>query len=993
MKGKKSRSFCESTLIMVSPCAKTLQPPTTVEVGLSAQSSSFVSEGGGDSHPLGIASFLLPQIPTDDDHCTDSWSPNHLNELLDNDTARVLNKVRRISTVSDLSSELREYEQFDGIDWGERHHLRKMQDLRALMRRLFSSLDEAQGIQQEMVMKKKSRRNGLFRLAYDLVHHRIFSAVTMVLIVYALFGPDLAALHGHVAQHNLPLAIVNTLVMLSFALEGALMSWVVEGYLCSGRFWVDAFATASMIGDTWIMHELVDTDVAAAGKGSRLVRLMRMTRGSRIMRLLRLARTMQVVRLVPRLQKIIGNSTQDLALLVFHKRMFHCFLYLDTSGNGILDEDATQYLDMAIRMEFPPPDGVTDPESNDTTFGARTSRWYAEFSWSTFLYEICFCFKRRSTVMDFSTEQSEGSFKQVMRELLPRPVGKRALNRCLEDIRSMKECCEALDKIIQRLMLKVIMAVIILIVIMSLLETSPIDLSGLQSLVQLSEMLIVMPGVFSSTEMCSFVERLASENTRLMLLVLNHTLYWDASVCSCCAQASGAPFTAGNLWIADPWRSATDAMKQQNLEFHEYATWCYPNADCDGKILSLALLDAQDSVRDSAASSLLYTVTAVIMLMGFVMLFSHDLHRLANNHLLHPLWDILDDMCATKCLEVVSEPPNANAPGPEDLLRRKRLCEACRDSIPVAEELTQLKKAFERLRSAMRSWCKYVPGILFQQLYESGVEAAIGMARNEVTVLFVDVCDFQDQCRGMPPQEVLSYLGLVLEKICEIVEDWKGTLLEFIGDEVLAVWNAPQPLRNHALKALLAAVEMQERMKEIRPYDVKLHIGVHKASVLAGNIGSRTRIKYGVLGDGVNTCARLKSLNTRFGTAILASGSALEACMEQRFVTRPIGNLVLKGRTQPMMTYEVLGRCELASERLVFGAAKHRKAFDLMGVRCFKEAKILFSEVQSLLESKEVQNLLTDLDEYAVLTDRPSRHLAALCDEYIRNPQIGRAHV
>jgi adenylate cyclase len=306
----------------------------------------------------------------------------------------------------------------------------------------------------------------------------------------------------------------------------------------------------------------------------------------------------------------------------------------------------------------------------------------------------------------------------------------------------------------------------------------------------------------------------------------------------------------------------------------------------------------------------------------------------------------------------------------------------------VAQELRELRASFMNLRSAILSWGKYVPTILLKQLYEAGVEATIGCSRSDVAIFFCDIVNFEDICHESPPRECLEMLAAVLEIIHAVIEANSGTLLEFIGDEVLAIYGAPAKVENQIELAVTAAVEIIKQSHQLE-FNPKLQCSVHRASVLAGNLGSPTRMKYGVMGDGVNLTARLKSLNSRYGTQLLVSGEAMNfAGSQDQFVTRPIGNLVLKGRTTPTPTFEVLSRREDAEQRIAEGAAKHAEAFKLFCEQQFLDAKPLFMEAHDLLSVP---------DGGDGVGDRPSQHMRQLCDKYIEDPPApdfdGREHL
>lgn len=245
----------------------------------------------------------------------------------------------------------------------------------------------------------------------------------------------------------------------------------------------------------------------------------------------------------------------------------------------------------------------------------------------------------------------------------------------------------------------------------------------------------------------------------------------------------------------------------------------------------------------------------------------------------------------------------------------------------------------------MVSWSKYVPIILLKQLLEARVEASIGCSLSKVAVVFIAIHDFKAVCGNMPPQDVLTLMGGVLNGIYHALDNNGGTMLEFIGDEVLAVFNAPMKTLNFEMNAITAALEAQENIHNLGIANVRLECSVHKARVLAGNLGWPTRMKYGVLGDGVNLSARLKSLNTRYNTSLLVRSDALQfQGAQETFLWRTVGHLTLKGRTAPTITSEVMAKQENAPVHLVKAAAKHQQAFHLYLKRHFAAARDLFHD-------------------------------------------------
>jgi adenylate cyclase len=270
----------------------------------------------------------------------------------------------------------------------------------------------------------------------------------------------------------------------------------------------------------------------------------------------------------------------------------------------------------------------------------------------------------------------------------------------------------------------------------------------------------------------------------------------------------------------------------------------------------------------------------------------------------------------------------------------------------------------------------YVPPCVVQRICHAGVEATIGVARCYVTVLFVDLEGFKEACQDIPPGTAIELLAGVLDKIANVIEAHGGTLLEFIADEVLAVFNAPNLLKNHAAAVVAssldihAAVEEELRLSSAHlGNSIHCRCGVNTAPILAGNLGSTQRMKYGLLGDGVNLAARLKGLNSRYGTKTLVNMSVLEegAC-EERFLWRPVDVVAVKGKKEPTTVYEAMPR-DAGFER---GAQLHNTAFKLYQQRRFKQASARFQDAYDAFAADGARS-----------ADRPTQLLRSRCLAYI----------
>jgi len=159
-----------------------------------------------------------------------------------------------------------------------------------------------------------------------------------------------------------------------------------------------------------------------------------------------------------------------------------------------------------------------------------------------------------------------------------------------------------------------------------------------------------------------------------------------------------------------------------------------------------------------------------------------------------------------------------------------------------------------------------------------GEEAVLGVSPKEVTIFFSDIAGFTTICEAMKPNELLILLSDYFAAMSAIIVAHKGTLLEFIGDALLVVWNAPQDVPDHAYQTVEASIQMNEYLTHKEPEwralgypPINIRSGIHTATVFVGNIGSPDRMKYGVLGDGVNLASRLEELNKRYKTKIMIS--------------------------------------------------------------------------------------------------------------------------
>jgi class 3 adenylate cyclase/ABC-type nitrate/sulfonate/bicarbonate transport system substrate-binding protein len=228
------------------------------------------------------------------------------------------------------------------------------------------------------------------------------------------------------------------------------------------------------------------------------------------------------------------------------------------------------------------------------------------------------------------------------------------------------------------------------------------------------------------------------------------------------------------------------------------------------------------------------------------------------------------------------------------------------------QEIARLESAASLLRTSLKSFSSFVPLDVVRQLIKSGIPLTLGVEPRFITVFFSDLENFSSHSETLAPDDLLVQISTYLEEVSSAISEEGGTVDKFIGDGVMAFWNAPVQRPDHVLRACAAALRAARRMERVndaweaegRPR-IRIRIGLNCASVLVGNVGSSTRLSYTALGDGVNVAARLEGVNKLFGTTICISDSIFEHARLE-ILARPLKRVQVKGRTTEFMIYELL---------------------------------------------------------------------------------------
>jgi adenylate cyclase len=225
-------------------------------------------------------------------------------------------------------------------------------------------------------------------------------------------------------------------------------------------------------------------------------------------------------------------------------------------------------------------------------------------------------------------------------------------------------------------------------------------------------------------------------------------------------------------------------------------------------------------------------------------------------------------------------------------------------------EIEQIFRTYERLKIGLRAFEKYVPLRLVRMLLEGEAEPRLGGRVGMVTILFSDVRDFTALSEPLTPAEVAELLGDYFQCLSDVITEHGGTVDKFIGDGVMAFWNAPRADADHALHAVTAALQCQAAIASLpRAGKLVTRVGVHTSEVMIGNFGARDRFAYTLLGDGVNLAARLEGANKEYGTKVLIS-EATAQLLDGAIVCRHIDRVAVKGKSLATNVFEPLGRAD-----------------------------------------------------------------------------------
>ncbi len=274
------------------------------------------------------------------------------------------------------------------------------------------------------------------------------------------------------------------------------------------------------------------------------------------------------------------------------------------------------------------------------------------------------------------------------------------------------------------------------------------------------------------------------------------------------------------------------------------------------------------------------------------------------------------------------------------------------------------------IRELRRAFSSYVSPQLLEIISRNPEKLKLGGEKRKLTVLFSDIRGFTSLSEKLDPEDLVNLLNEFLTPMTEIILNKGGMLDKYIGDAIMALFNVPVDVENHADRACASALEMIKTLEKLNPtfrkkygIVVDIGIGINTGEAVVGNMGSKQRFDYTAIGDTVNLASRLEGLNKVYRTKIIISEYTKKELRED-FLLRKLDLVVVKGKTKPVIIYELLENTEENRKK----AKEFESALDQYISGFFENAYILFSELSI---------------KYG---DEPSRVFAGRCREMIEKP-------
>jgi class 3 adenylate cyclase len=246
-------------------------------------------------------------------------------------------------------------------------------------------------------------------------------------------------------------------------------------------------------------------------------------------------------------------------------------------------------------------------------------------------------------------------------------------------------------------------------------------------------------------------------------------------------------------------------------------------------------------------------------------------------------------------------------------------------------EIHEISDSMERVESGLLDFIRYVPAKLVRKLVLNNDQIRLDGEVRQLAILFTDIIGFTEATASLDPELILQALNEYFTVIHQVAESTQGVLDKYMGDSALLFWGAPDVIDHPARCAVETALCCHRRLEELnlrweregRSLRFPTGFGLDHGAVVVGNMGSASRVNYTIVGDHVNLCSRVETVNRRYGTRILATRSLIDALGEERerYLIVKVDDAHLRGIPRPVELFEIRGRrAELDPEEVAFAA-------------------------------------------------------------------------
>lgn len=239
----------------------------------------------------------------------------------------------------------------------------------------------------------------------------------------------------------------------------------------------------------------------------------------------------------------------------------------------------------------------------------------------------------------------------------------------------------------------------------------------------------------------------------------------------------------------------------------------------------------------------------------------------------------------------------------------------------------------------------YLSPQVIEEIIKDPSSLSLGGARRELTIFFSDLAGFTSISESIDPQNLVQLLNRYLSAMTDIILSSGGTVDKYEGDAIIAFWNAPLALEDHAKRAVETALNCQKKLEELRPkfesefgVNLRMRIGLNTGPVNVGNFGSKERFNYTIIGDAVNLAARLEGTNKVFGTYTMISQVTKDQ-LGDSITCRKVGDIQVVGKSKAISVYEPNSDQNLVKE--------FAEALALFELGKLKESAMIFTKLEA----------------------------------------------